>query len=159
VFSLLRPLGELRIAQLFARGPFEQFSEQFTSCNRSFRHGSHGFTWCGECPKCAFVFLALAPFVAKARLVGLWGENLLAKPMLEPTYRELLGLTGHKPFECVGEIDECRQAIRMLKATGDYPEVERFEVPEGAYDWQQWHPDAMTSEYRELLKHYLEVAY
>jgi hypothetical protein len=104
------------------------------------------------------VFLALAPFVAKQRLVGLWGENLLDKPLLEPTYRELLGLTGHKPFECVGEIDECRQAIRMLKATGNYPEVERFEVPDGEFDWQQWHPDAMPHEYRTLLKRYIESA-
>ena len=156
VFSLLRPLGELRIAQLFARGPFERFAATFTSCNRSFRHDSSGFTWCGECPKCAFVFLALAPFVPKERLVRLWGENLLEKPALEQTYRELLGLVGHKPFECVGEIDECRQAVRMVVSA--YPEVKRFGVPEGSFDWRQWHVDAMPDEYREVLKRYVDQA-
>jgi hypothetical protein len=158
VFSLLRPLGELQIAQLFAAGPLEQFAGHFTSCNRSFRHSSAGFTWCGECPKCAFVFLALAPFVDKTRLEGLWGENLLAKPQLEQTYRELLGLVGHKPFECVGEIEECRQAVRMVVASGKYPEAARFGVPAGEFDWQAWHPDAMPGGYRELLQRYVEAA-
>lgn len=153
VFSLLRPLGELAIAQLFAQGPFDRFATRFTSCNRSFKHGSAGFMWCGECPKCAFVFLALAPFVSKARLVTLWGENLLEKPELEQAYRELLGLTGHKPFECVGEIEECRQAVRMV--TDNYPEVKRFGVPAGEFDWRQWHEDAMPDEYRKLLKSFV----
>ena len=29
-------------------------------------------------------------------------------------YKELLGITGHKPFECVGEIKECRYAFKQL---------------------------------------------
>lgn len=155
-FSLLRPLGDLRIAELFAHGPMQRYAGHFTSCNRSFRHGSSGFTWCGECPKCAYVFLALAPFVAKNELEGLWGENLLAKPQLEATYRELLGLTGHKPFECVGEIEECRQAVRMIE--DKYPEVKRFGVPIGAYDWQALHESPLPGEYRELLVKYLAQA-
>jgi hypothetical protein len=155
VFSLLRPLGELRITELFAKGPMERFWGHFTSCNRSFRHGSSGFTWCGECPKCAFMFLALAVFVPKEKVVGMWGENLLTKDSLEPTYRELLGLTGHKPFECVGEIEECRQAVRMLEAGGAYPEVRRFGVPEGDYDWKKWHEDDMPSDYRRLVGNFV----
>lgn len=155
VFSLLRPLGELRITELFAQSPMERYRGHFTSCNRSFRHGSSGFTWCGECPKCAFLFLALALFVPKQQVMGIWGENLLAKPGLEPTYRELLGLTGHKPFECVGEIEECRQAVRILEAGGEYPEVKRFAVPAGEYDWRQLHEDDMPGQYRRWLDDYL----
>jgi hypothetical protein len=155
-FSLLRPLGDLRIAQLFARGPLERYWGHFTSCNRSFRHGSSGFTWCGECPKCAFVFLILAPFVEKGRLESIWGENLLAKPLLEPTYRELLGLEGHKPFECVGEIEECRQAVRMI--AGKYPEAKRFGVPPGEYDWRRMHQEHMPEQYQEILRNYLAQA-
>jgi UDP-N-acetyl-alpha-D-muramoyl-L-alanyl-L-glutamate epimerase len=155
-FSLLRPLGDLRIAELFAHGPMQRFAGHFTSCNRSFRHGSSGFTWCGECPKCAYVFLALAPFVAKNELEALWGDNLLAKPGLEATYRELLGLTGHKPFECVGEIEECRQAVRMIE--DKYPEVKRFEVPAGEYDWRELHAAPLPGKYRELLINYLAQA-
>jgi hypothetical protein len=70
-FSLLRPLGELQIARLFADGPMERFAGLYSSCNRNFRHDAHAFAWCGECSKCAFVFLILAPFVAKERLVKL----------------------------------------------------------------------------------------
>src|SRR3546814_12052997 len=32
--------------------------------------------WCGVCPKCHFVFLALAPFMPKPRLMGIFGRNL-----------------------------------------------------------------------------------
>jgi hypothetical protein len=157
-FSLLRPMGDLRIGDAFARGPMQRYAGQFTSCNRSFRQGSEGFTWCGECPKCAFVFLVLAPFVPKDELVAIWGENLLAKKMLEPTYQELLGLSGHKPFECVGEIEECRQAVRMVLAGGQFPEVKRFEVPDADYDWRALHAGFMPDMYRKMLEEYLAQA-
>ena len=35
-------------------------------------------------------------------------------------YKELLGISGHKPFECVGEIDECRQAFHLLSNSKEY---------------------------------------
>jgi hypothetical protein len=157
-FSLLRPLGDLRIGQLFCQGPLDRYDGHFTSCNRSFRHGSQGFTWCGECPKCAFVFLEFAPFVPKDRLVAMFGQNLLDKSELEPTYRELLGLTGHKPFECVGEIEECRQAVRMLVASDNWPEAGKFAVPDEDYDWQLLHESAMPARYRAAVEAYLERA-
>lgn len=155
-FSLLRPLGELRISELFARSLFGKYAGHFSSCNRNFRHGEMTLSWCGECPKCAFVFLILAPFIAKPKLVAMFGDDLLGKPGLTATYEELLGLSGHKPFECVGEIEECRAALWLVRQTGDYKAAERFDVPKTTFDYHQMHPASMPDDYRSYLQDYLD---
>lgn len=111
-FSLLRSLSELHIAQLFAR--FTAYDDVVTSCNAAFK--LHGATarWCGQCPKCRFVFLALAPFMPRERLVGIFGRDLLAEPEQTAGYLELLGVDAHKPFECVGEVEESMVALGLL---------------------------------------------
>jgi hypothetical protein len=112
-FSLLRPYSEARIAGLFARE--NRFDRVFSSCNRNFRLSGHdGALWCGECPKCHFTFLILAPVMAKDRLLGIFGQNLLDKPANEHAYRELTGLAGQKPWECVGEIEEAAACLYSL---------------------------------------------
>mgnify|MGYP000244714932 FL=1 len=104
-FSLLRPYSEARIASLFTKE--HKFDAVFSSCNRNFRlNGNDGPLWCGECPKCHFVFLIFAPFMAKDRMLRIFGRNLLDDPAHEQSFRELAGLTGQKPWECVGEILE-----------------------------------------------------
>src|SRR5690606_36428296 len=104
-FSLLRPYSEARIASLFTQTT--KFDQVFSSCNRNFRlNGNDGPLWCGECPKCHFVFLIFAPFIAKDRLLGIFGKDLLDDAANEISFRELAGLTGQKPWECVGEILE-----------------------------------------------------
>lgn len=156
-FSFLRPLSELYIAELFCTRWFEKYHDTFMSCNRSFRHYDHPrLEWCGECPKCAFVFLVFAPFVPKAKLIDLFGgRNLFESPKLETTYRELLGIQGHKPFDCVGEVRECRQAVQMALATGEYPELERFVFPPFNYDYHRLQPDVMPEPYRAVLQPHL----
>src|SRR5690606_3465533 len=117
-FSLLRPYSEARIAQLFARQT--RFDDVFSSCNRNFTQIPHqGPLWCGACPKCHFVFLIFAPHMTRERLVGIFGSNLLDVPGKGPAYRELAGLVGHKPWECVGEILE---AAACLWRVADDPE-------------------------------------
>ena len=112
-FSLLRPYSEARIASLFARQT--RFDKVFSSCNRNFRYNGHdGPLWCGECSKCHFVFLILAPVMEKDRLLGIFGQNLLAKPENEASFRELTGLAGQKPWECVGEILEAAACLMAL---------------------------------------------
>jgi hypothetical protein len=111
-FSLLRGLSEVHIAALFAR--IEGYDEVVTSCNAAFRLTGASTRWCGNCDKCRFVYLALAPFVARKRLVGIFGKDMLADTGQLPGYEELCGLTAHKPFECVGETDECLVALRRL---------------------------------------------
>ena len=114
LFSVLRPASELAIARAFAR--MEQYHEVFTSCNSIFRldPALRGTSWCCDCPKCRFVFLALAPFCEPAHLRKVFGCDLLDDERQFAGFALLTATGGHKPFECVGEEQESLAAIRML---------------------------------------------
>lgn len=114
-FSLLRHLNELSIAARFAK--ITGYDDVVTSCNRAFTiTTSSGKRWCRDCPKCRFVFLALAPFMPRERLVAIFGGDMLRDETQLTGYRELLGLIDFKPFECVGELDESVAAAAYLAA-------------------------------------------
>lgn len=119
--SLLRPLTELRIARRFAE--HRDYHPVFTSCNRAFKlEESRRTSWCGDCPKCRFVFLCLGPFLPRAELLAIFGgRDLLADDSQREGFLELLGVDGLvKPFECVGEPDECRVALALLREHDDW---------------------------------------
>lgn len=150
-YSLLRPFSELRIAEFFASLGFQKYRGVFSSCNRAFTHDQSHISWCGECAKCAFTFLVLTPFVARAQLESLWGgKNLLLTPELEPTYRQLLGIEGDKPFDCVGEVKESRAAMRLAQQI--YPELVKyqFDIPV-SYDYRAWSDHSMPPEIFDIL--------
>jgi UDP-N-acetyl-alpha-D-muramoyl-L-alanyl-L-glutamate epimerase len=115
-FSLLRPVSEIEIARRFSGYP--EYFEVFRSCNTAFRQtpAARGTKWCGNCPKCRFVFLALAPFLRKRELIGIFGRNLLDDETQQEGFAALCGLRAHKPFECVGEIDESAAVLSHLGA-------------------------------------------
>ena len=128
-YSLLRPLSELAVARQFARS--DHYDAHFSSCNRNFHIlGERPVNrWCGVCPKCHFVFLALAPFMPKTRLVRIFGRNLLDDAEQVAGYDALLEYGDHKPFECVGEGRESRAAMAALTARADWNQdlvVQRF---------------------------------
>lgn len=128
-YSLLRPLSELAVARQFARTDF--YDAHFSSCNRNFHIlGERPVNrWCGVCPKCHFVFLALAPFMPKTRLVRIFGRNLLDDMEQAGGFDALLEFQDHKPFECVGEGRESRAAMATLAARPEWNEdglVKRF---------------------------------
>jgi hypothetical protein len=128
-YSLLRPLSELAVARQFAKS--DRYDAHFSSCNRNFHLLGErpANRWCGVCPKCHFVFLALAPFMPKPRLVGIFGRNLLDDPAQTAGYDALLEFQDHKPFECVGEGRESRAAMAALAERPEWREdalVERF---------------------------------
>jgi hypothetical protein len=128
-YSLLRPLSELAVARQFAK--IDRYDAHFSSCNRNFHlRGERPVNrWCGVCPKCHFVFLALAPFMPKPRLVGIFGRNLLDDPAQTAGFDALLEYRDHKPFECVGEGRESRAAMSALTQRPEWREdalVERF---------------------------------
>lgn len=128
-FSLLRPLSELAVASRFARG--NHYDAVFSSCNRNFRilGPKPSDRWCGQCPKCHFVFLALAPFMPKPRLLGIFGRNLLDDATQTGGFDALIEYRDHKPFECVGEGRESRAALATLSQRAEWREdaiVERF---------------------------------
>ena len=128
-YSLLRPLSELAVARQFARS--QHYDAHFSSCNRNFHILGERPTsrWCGVCPKCHFVFLALAPFMPKTRLVTIFGRNLLDDPAQVAGFDALLEYQDHKPFECVGEGRESRAAMAALAQRPEWREdalVARF---------------------------------
>jgi hypothetical protein len=119
-FSLLRPWSELWIAERFSR--LEGYQLAFRSCNRAFAvdPGRRLETWCGECDKCCFIDLILAPFLPVDRLREIFlGAEPLEDPGLMGRFRTLLGLSPDiKPWECVGDVEECRAAA-VLAADRD----------------------------------------
>jgi UDP-N-acetyl-alpha-D-muramoyl-L-alanyl-L-glutamate epimerase len=119
-FSLLRPLSEIEIARRLSRYP--QYFDIFRSCNTAFRQSpaARGQHWCCDCPKCRFVFLALAPFIAKNRLIAIFGRNLLDDETQTEGFAALCGLGEHKPFECVGETEESAAVIAHLASAGEW---------------------------------------
>jgi len=116
-FSLLRPWSELAIARRFAGLP--AYHRAFVSCNRAFLLDRDRRTpsWCGDCPKCRFVALALAPFLDRDRIVSIMGSDLLGDATQLTGFAALLGIEADKPLECVGEVEESRVAMRLLRAS------------------------------------------
>jgi hypothetical protein len=122
IFSILRPASELAIARAFAK--LEQYHPAFTSCNRVFqlapekRLGS----WCGDCDKCRFVYLILAPFLSPAQLTAIFGRDMLDDPEQYDGFALLTATGGEKPFECVGEVEECLAAIELIARDPEWRE-------------------------------------
>jgi UDP-N-acetyl-alpha-D-muramoyl-L-alanyl-L-glutamate epimerase len=114
IFSLLRPASELSIARAFAG--MTQYHPVFTSCNRVFRldPSSRTTSWCCDCDKCRFVYLILAPFTTPEHLRSVFGVDLLADAAQYDGFALLTATGGEKPFECVGEVDECLAAVQLL---------------------------------------------
>jgi hypothetical protein len=120
-FSLLRPFSELWIAARFAEHP--PYWLHFRSCNRAFHidRALRWDHWCGECDKCCFIDLILAPFLPRTDLERVFrGAEPLGNPQLLPTFRRLLALEpDSKPWECVGDEVECRVAARLAAGRDD----------------------------------------
>jgi hypothetical protein len=120
-FSRLRPYTELLIAERFAH--LSDYHLTFQSCNRGF-HIDPALRldhWCGRCDKCVFIDLILSPFVDAARLARVFGgREPLDDLDLLPRFETLVDTSGAlKPWECVGEVDECRAAVALAAARPD----------------------------------------
>ena len=139
-YSLLRPFSELAVARQFAR--IDHYDAYFSSCNRNFHLLGErpAQRWCGVCPKCHFVFLALAPFMPKPRLMGIFGRNLLDEADQAPGFDALMEYRDHKPFECVGEGRESRAAMELLANSA------------------AWREDALVKRYAREIRPQLDPA-
>lgn len=74
--------------------------------------------WCGECAKCAYVALNFMAYLPRDTVTQIFPRNLLDLPANQPIYRRILGISGHKPFECVGEVGEARLAMEICRRKG-----------------------------------------
>jgi hypothetical protein len=148
-FSYLRDRTELWVGNEFAA--LEQYHGTFRSCNKAFyadqsRRLDH---WCGQCDKCCFIDLILAPFLPKQRLSEIFavaGEPL-TDAGLRDKFRGLLG-AGAKPFECVGEVNECRAAVLLAARRPDRAQDRLLQ--ELAAEVAQW-PDAPSEHDAEAM--------
>ncbi|HUC96106.1 MAG TPA: hypothetical protein VMR16_00360 [Candidatus Saccharimonadales bacterium] len=117
-FSLLRPLHELQIVKIFSEQP--DFYNSFVSCNKASSSG----LWCMKCAKCAFMVLAfnaIAPDMAK-KVFSI--DNSINSPALQGYILSLVDPKLTKPFECVGTLQECQIAAKLIL---DNPDIELSE--------------------------------
>ncbi|MFZ2192821.1 MAG: UDP-N-acetylmuramoyl-L-alanine--D-glutamate ligase [Candidatus Moraniibacteriota bacterium] len=129
-FSILRPLSEIKIVEIFSK--YKKYFKTFSSCNANFKIKDDlvGKRWCGHCPKCVFVFTMLSAYLSKKELLDIFGKSLFEDKKLLPTFEELLGLKRIKPFECVGTAEEMKLALRktyLKNEFGDAGVIKFFE--------------------------------
>lgn len=122
--SLLRKYSELEIVKHFLRYP--QYLHDVTSCNNYFClspfHQSlvRKNYWCNRCPKCIFLFACFSAFLPKKELVSIFGSNLYSKNHLLPLFKSILGVSGTKPLDCVGEPEEMILAMHYASRREEY---------------------------------------
>ena len=106
---------EIKIAKLFSQ--YQQYFDTFSSCNNNFKIIESNKTTdhrrCGVCPKCAFVYATLRPFLNDNEIQDIFGQELYENKELISLYKELLGIDGIKPFECVGTNEEVTYAMYL----------------------------------------------
>jgi hypothetical protein len=120
-FSWLRDRSEGSIAERFAALP--EYHRVFRSCNRSFHQdpAARLESWCGACDKCLFIDLVLAPHLAPDELAAIFdGTEPIESEELADQLAVLVGAgDGPRPFECVGDEAECREALLATAARAD----------------------------------------
>jgi len=125
-FSYLRKYTEIEIAKMFIKYP--KYFSVFSSCNVVLAKKLKKTTtlpphppasktraprWCGNCPKCLFVYATLYPFLEKAQMLKIFGKNIFENKKLLPAMRGLINPQMAKPFECVGTKKESRLAFEL----------------------------------------------
>ncbi|MDJ0800263.1 MAG: hypothetical protein QNJ51_26220 [Calothrix sp. MO_167.B12] len=131
-FSLLQPIYDFRIFQNLTKYP--EVLPKIHSCNIQ-------KPWCKKCPKCAYVWLGLMAVFEPASVDAVFGYNLFDDDDLLPIFTEMVGLSEHTPFECIGEIDESRLAMKKCLEKGlSGKALDMFKnkvLVDSSIDWQQ----------------------
>jgi UDP-N-acetyl-alpha-D-muramoyl-L-alanyl-L-glutamate epimerase len=153
-FSALRDRTELWVGDKLAA--LTEYHATFRSCNKAFiidpaRRLDH---WCGTCDKCCFIDLILAPFMSAGQLRAVFaadggGGEPLDNPDLAPKFESLLG-SGTKPFECVGEVNECRAAVVLAARRPDRAKTLLLQKLAAEINGR---PDAPTEAEIEAMRH------
>ncbi len=152
-FSFLRPLSEFQIAKMFVS--HKKYLPIFRSCNLGSKVSPD--IWCGDCPKCLFVALILSPFLTVDELAEIFGKDMLNDVNMENYFIELIGKSEHKPFECVGSIDEVNLAVSLaigniLENGGNMPYLFKKYMDMAAYQ-----PELTAVKNKEYCGKYSEI--
>lgn len=108
-FSVLRPMHDPVIFHLLQRHPHAV--KRTHSCN-------YRKPWCHQCVKCAYVGLGFTAYLPAEVTREIVPADLFDNPANQVFFGQLLGLTAHRPFECVGEIGETRLAFEVCRGKG-----------------------------------------
>ncbi len=108
-FSILKPIHDVVIFNLLRSDI--QAVHSTHSCNQR-------KPWCQECAKCAYVWLGYTAYLPQDLVMGMFPRNLFDIAENVSWFRQLLGLSAHKPFECVGEISEVQLAFEICRRRG-----------------------------------------
>lgn len=131
-FSILQPIYDFRIFKNLSKYP--EVLPKIHSCNIQ-------KPWCKKCPKCAYVWLGLMAVFNSKSVDAVFQSNLFDDADLLPIFREMIGLSVHTPFECIGEIDESRLAMKKCLEkglSGQALDMFKNEVlSDSSIDWQQ----------------------
>jgi UDP-N-acetyl-alpha-D-muramoyl-L-alanyl-L-glutamate epimerase len=125
IVSFLRDRSEVWVARAFSQ--LSKYHHVFRSCNRAFNQetGRRLETWCGECDKCLFINLMLAPYLPRTTLREIFHHEPLSDPAREDQLRVLVGVgVAFKPFECVGDPDESAVALVQVSELDEWRDVE-----------------------------------
>jgi hypothetical protein len=125
-FSILRPVSELWTAHYLAAR--SGALDIFASCNRNFVFAgpdalAEGQRWCGQCAKCVYTAVLLAPFLSLGGHAAVFQSRPLHDRGNAGFLREIAGLTDAKPWECVGERREVAAALAHLLTLEDWREA------------------------------------
>jgi hypothetical protein len=129
VASFLRDRSEVWVAEVFSH--LSQYHHVFRSCNRAFSQDPEQRfdTWCGECDKCLFINLMLAPYLSRAALRDVFRHEPLSDPARHEQLRVLVGAgTAFKPFECVGDPNESAVALAKVAELDEWRGVSRLDA-------------------------------
>jgi hypothetical protein len=107
-FSLLNWFYEITIAKMFSQYP--QYFWEFVSCNNNFKITKNDQKTqskrCLNCPKCLSTFSLLRPRISKQQTLEIFWNDIFEQEDKINSFKELLWIKWHKPFECVGTTEE-----------------------------------------------------
>lgn len=123
-FSMLRPFSELWIAAYLGTETVSAH-EYFSSCNKNFVfEGKDKLAaekrWCGECSKCVYTAIILAPHVSKQEFLNIFGTNILNKDINTQVAKDLCGIGVRKPWECVGDFADTAASLSRLSSSEEW---------------------------------------
>lgn len=148
-FSFLRPLSEFQIAEMFSA--HRKYLPVFKSCNLGSKFSPD--IWCGDCPKCLFVSLILSPFLTNDELTEIFGKDLLNDESMSEYFTELIGKSIHKPFECVGSVDEVNLAVSLAIRRREQ-NGEKLPLLFEGYRKNFYNPENIDLKYREYCRYF-----
>lgn len=120
-FSLLRPLHELTIVEIFTHYP--QYFTKFSSSNHNFTQvdgTSSRWDLTYSKGKVEFIFALFSAWVTKDTMLHIFDDIYFDHNELLQRYKELLGVVGVKPLDCVGTPEETALALYLASKNGEY---------------------------------------